>query len=83
MKITFSIEFVGLGEQLLSARKAKGLSLGDVANITGKTAANFNYIEREDVKSVPWETLRSAADAVGVQLPKDEMWDLLHEVVYR
>lgn len=82
MKITFSIEIGGIGADLLAARKMQALSLGDVGNISGMTAANFNRIEKEEGKSVPWETLRSAADAVGVQLPKDEIWDKLHEVVY-
>ncbi len=68
MKITIEVEVKGLGAALKAARLAAGLSLtvaGDRAQMSG---TNFQRIENEETKGVPFPTLMRAANAVGLDL---------------
>jgi transcriptional regulator with XRE-family HTH domain len=68
MRVVFEVEIPGLGDKLKKARDSAGYSAEVAGARAGMTGGNFNRIENEVNKTVPIQTLVSAAKAVGLDL---------------
>jgi DNA-binding Xre family transcriptional regulator len=73
MKIAITIELPELEKELKTWRDAKGWSLNDLSRqitLEGKrmTSQNIQRIEVGDTKVVPYETLQTICDALGLDL---------------
>ena len=73
MKIAITIDLPDLEKELKTWRDAKGLSLNDLSRqitLGGKnmTSQNIQRIETSGIKVVPYETLKTICDAMGLNL---------------
>jgi DNA-binding Xre family transcriptional regulator len=73
MKIAITIELPELEKKLKTWRDAKGWSLNDLSRqitLEGKrmTSQNIQRIETGETKAVPYETLQTICNALGVDL---------------
>jgi len=68
MRVTFSIEFPGLGKQIKEYRQASNKSLAELAAEAGISVPHWNRVENEKVRELPILTLRGIEKALGVDL---------------
>jgi transcriptional regulator with XRE-family HTH domain len=73
MKIAITIDLPELEKELKTWRDAKGLSLNDLSRqitLGGKsiTSQHIQRIETSGIKVVPYETLKTICDAMGLDL---------------
>src|SRR6478672_546483 len=73
MKIAITIEVPELEKEIKTWRDAKGWSLNDLSRqitLEGKrmTSQNIQRIETSETKVVPYETLKTICDAMGLDL---------------
>lgn len=67
-------EIPGLGDRVRSARLQSGKTLTALAAEAGMSHTNWYRIEREEVKTLPEDTLKAVERALGIQLipPQEE-----------
>lgn len=68
MRVTFSKEFPGLGEEIKQHRLSSSKPLTQLAADAGISVPHWNRIENEKVQELPILTLRGIEKALGVEL---------------
>ena len=66
MKITIEVDISNIGETLEQARKSRCFSQTKTAAEAEMSQTHLHRIEKEEVKSVPFQTLLKIARAVGI-----------------
>jgi transcriptional regulator with XRE-family HTH domain len=64
--MTLDPDAVRLGSRLRKARKARGLSLGELAALTGRGKGHLSRIESGHIGLLPVPTLRKIARALKI-----------------
>ena len=71
MRVVFSKNFPGLGEQIRQLRKQSSKDLTQLAAEAGISYVHWNRIENEKVNELPIETLRGIEKALNTRLVSD------------
>lgn len=71
MRVTFSKDFPGLGEQIREYRLSSSKSITQLAAEAGISVPHWNRIENEKVQELPLATLRGIERALGIKLGVD------------